>query len=116
MSIWKPIYSAPKDGTIFLGWDDGIIAEMYWGLGSYEKGFVLNWLVWADESVRATPTYWMDRPKDPEPMICFVHADRKCNSCGWTLPDEIVGYIGPCPECFKQINGEYPKEWSAEAP
>lgn len=28
---WQPASSAPKDGTPFLGWEDGLISVCYWG-------------------------------------------------------------------------------------
>ena len=31
--------------------------------------------------------------------MTIVEASRTCSRCGWTLPAQYSGYVGPCPEC-----------------
>jgi hypothetical protein len=64
MSEWKPIESAPKDGTeVLLAYPGGIVKSGKWTLfgGYYEEH-------WADgERPRfgADPTHWMPLPPPP---------------------------------------------------
>jgi hypothetical protein len=40
------------------------------------------------------------------PSIQFtVKAPRECRRCGWTLPEQIPFYFGPCPRCDRVANG-----------
>lgn len=57
--IWKPIETAPKDGTQFLCYRDGDIANAWW------TGDVLGGRGWS-YAKWSFPTHWMPLPKTPE--------------------------------------------------
>lgn len=42
-----------------------------------------------------------------------IVASRSCFYCGWTLPDDIGGYSGDCPQCYEEMvarsDGREPK-------
>ena len=73
MTKWQPIATAPRGGTIILGWNekDGIaIIEFRPHSSVYNKDSVINqWSVvhdaedyyWSDY----TPTHWMPLPNPP---------------------------------------------------
>jgi len=58
---WKPIKTAPKDGTVIQLWTeaDGWLPFMYWG----GDGWVSKYLTWSGQE----PTHWMEEPKPPGP-------------------------------------------------
>ena len=60
-TTWRSIASAPKDGTIILGFDPnyGRIG-MWWGRGEWIS------TVDADPSMPIAPTHWMPLPPAPE--------------------------------------------------
>lgn len=64
---WHPIEKAPKDGTVILGYDNGVIAAIrfvppiYGGRPCWE----LSDLSWPNESMSAYPTHWMPLPEPP---------------------------------------------------
>lgn len=70
--MWQPIETAPKDGTLFIGNENGFDyglprrtqTEMRWVLDEryVNKGF------FEDRLGRVChPDYWMPRPLDPAP-------------------------------------------------
>lgn len=70
MTEWKPIETAPKDGTEILGW----LKEGKWAVVSFKvtKSYCHwnrefrdseNW--WKD-NVTCTPTHWMPLPNPPK--------------------------------------------------
>jgi len=58
---WKPIASAPRDGTeILLGHPDGSLAVGWWGkfgvnIGWTDGDYLMSW-----------PSHWMPAPAPPE--------------------------------------------------
>lgn len=66
VSEWKPIETAPKDGSIVLTWN-GSIGTMQWIEG---EGYAL-W-IWADDILSDVdpdpeqPTHWMLPPPEPK--------------------------------------------------
>jgi hypothetical protein len=59
---WQPIKTAPKDGTIILGFDSGVVCQMFWQWGDWN----LTGVCWFDDSILAHPTYWMPLPAPPK--------------------------------------------------
>lgn len=69
--IWQPISTAPKDGTLILGfaiidtqtgnWKMRIMSHDHYA----EVGMRQNWSGWGDSWVG--PTHWMPLPKPPGP-------------------------------------------------
>ena len=65
---WRPIESAPRDGTAILGWADGSFAVVHWvdwgrGDGDWqltETGSFADDGPW-------WPTHWQPLPPPPEP-------------------------------------------------
>lgn len=61
MSKWKPIETAPKDGTFFLAYD-GIDCNIpfvcYWALD--------NWRFHGKDQWKMYPNVWMPLPEPPE--------------------------------------------------
>ena len=62
MSDWKPIETAPKDGTDVLVFYDGIITvahcrRMYWHL---------DFFLGCDPDPPSSPTHWMPLPEPPK--------------------------------------------------
>lgn len=64
MSKWKPIETAPKDGTRFLAFeksDDYQHYECWW------REDFSNWSGWQDDwDSEPNPTHWMPLPEPPE--------------------------------------------------
>lgn len=63
---WRPIATAPKDGTAILAWCEPYgIRHLYWASLSYapSRGF---WQVVSGSAVYV-PTQWMPIPPAPEP-------------------------------------------------
>lgn len=62
---WKPIDTAPQDGTKFLAYEGNDESQFY--ICWYENQFSTNWAgwqtVWDDEP---EPTHWCDLPNTPE--------------------------------------------------
>lgn len=60
---WQPIETAPKDGTVVIGYDPS-------GAYATRSGFeFMRWLdgQWCDpETHRMYPTHWMPLPDPPE--------------------------------------------------
>ena len=79
MNDWQPIETAPKDGTIILGYEDlgfsdlhsdetdFAIYEMRWRerRRMFESEWKLITFRWSDESDEADPSHWMPRSKRP---------------------------------------------------
>ena len=59
--IWQPIATAPKDGTLILGFFDGTICTIEWFI--YDDGRGL-WETFYGES-EVVPTHWMPLPAPP---------------------------------------------------
>lgn len=67
MSEWKSIDTAPKDGTVILGIEDGVIAQVRWyNMYHLEPCWELAHLHWGDASTKIDPTHWMDDLPCPE--------------------------------------------------
>jgi hypothetical protein len=66
---WRPIETAPNDGTQFLAWDESYGDEVYvtgwstvwagWFSDQYEDR-------WQDRPIIERPTHWMPLPAPPE--------------------------------------------------
>ena len=63
MSEWRPIETAPRDGTRVLGaWQFALSADWCLGVVKWDEG---AWLVtWNFDQVE--PTYWAPLPQSPE--------------------------------------------------
>ena len=62
-SPWRPISTAPKDGSEILIWDNrgrdwGIMDFAYWWEG--------DWHIPAYDSKATNPTHWMPLPEEPK--------------------------------------------------
>lgn len=69
MSEWKPIDTAPRDGSWILGWRDTFIQDQIevWRLATYNKNPDM-WLNAADSNdYDQQPTHWMPLPEPPKP-------------------------------------------------
>jgi hypothetical protein len=53
-SAWRPIETAPKDGTIFLATEGSAMVTTYWHPNQWKA---VDW---------ANPTHWMPLPPPPE--------------------------------------------------
>lgn len=69
MSKWKPIKTAPKDGTTIIGWtkDWGEPMLIQWVCIQQwnDPKDVFGWAEESDWSTSVTPTHWMPLPKPP---------------------------------------------------
>lgn len=61
MSEWKPISSAPKDGTYFLGWDGYCMGVYEWSYDQDGK----TWFVILGLPSTSQLTHWMPLPPPP---------------------------------------------------
>ena len=84
---WKPIETAPKDGTEILVWDKWDRTAAYWS--EVDK-------IWrvagALEDDLATPTHWMPLPDPPT---------AKINESDLPSIEEVSGSIHPDCEIFE---------------
>jgi hypothetical protein len=65
MSEWKPIETAPKDGTVLLGWepDDSLPTGGYYIVTWWEDA---GWARDGDDTyLAASPTHYMPLPPSP---------------------------------------------------
>lgn len=72
MDEWKPIKSAPKDGTEILAWDGKNIWISAWSENSaLARKVEFDWVVLGSSGpefgtcATITPTHWMNLPKPP---------------------------------------------------
>jgi len=64
MSMWKPIETAPKDGTACLIYTEmGEMYLAYWDVWPMVSGWVIGYDQTPDNRIR--PTHWMPLPKPP---------------------------------------------------
>jgi len=65
MSEWKPIDTAPRDGTYVLGYreGEGWMTVIYWSDYLYKGG---NWRALYCEKGDWWPTHWMPLPQPPK--------------------------------------------------
>ena len=99
---WQSIETAPKDGTKFLCYRDGDIANAWW------TGDVLGGRGWS-YAAWAYPTHWMPLPKTPEEQTKVKHKHNTivrhifvCGACGenWEqLFDVDRDWEVRCPTC-----------------
>jgi hypothetical protein len=63
---WQPIETAPKDGTIFMAFEQCSEAQRYecWWGNPFIGDTRLYWMDWADSEV--SPTHWMPLHAAPE--------------------------------------------------
>jgi len=54
---WQPIETAPKDGQIFVGCQQGVLAVLHW---CHEEDCWLDW-----DSEIWMPAYWLSGVPDP---------------------------------------------------
>lgn len=67
MSEWKPIESAPKDGTLIMGWEakhPDISRFVRWGQIGFSPS-VMAWVTPSKCAVSYPPTHWMELPEPP---------------------------------------------------
>lgn len=56
---WQPIETAPKDGTIVLGWSGGAAYPVrFKDTPDWLYGWQLSGVCWYDESSSIKPTHW----------------------------------------------------------
>ena len=60
---WQPIETAPKDGTLILGYKNGEMATVEWAYcgESGDWNLVVSW-----DGQPWTPTHWMPLPEPPD--------------------------------------------------
>lgn len=64
-TAWQPIETAPRDGTLIIGWEPGDVPRVCWpywrtdqeGLWRYSDAFHGSYAI--------TPTHWMPLPDPP---------------------------------------------------
>ena len=70
MSEWKPIETAPKDGSRFLAWHKGNVHFFRWqdfkDGSDAPVGWRDNFIYVYPEGDANGPTHWMPLPKEPE--------------------------------------------------
>jgi len=61
---WRPIESAPRDGTRILAWQDGDLYAVEWVYEAPDEGY---WIARCGQPVVTppTPTHWMPPPPAP---------------------------------------------------
>lgn len=71
MSEWRPIESAPKDGTVIGAWSaraPGLVRLVRWGKDRGIEKHAPSWLtITRGISVSNLPTHWIAVPSLPEP-------------------------------------------------
>ena len=69
MSEWKPIETAPKDGTLILVYEPDNeswpIRSARWSQSPYPPGR-WDWFYVYDDCLGEAPTHWMPLPSPPE--------------------------------------------------
>lgn len=66
---WKPIETAPKDGTEILAWNGESVQQSWWDDTVYRQG---KWCIWRDAKLGhiywldPVPTHWMPLPLPPQ--------------------------------------------------
>lgn len=65
MSEWRTIESAPKDGTVFLGYRDGRYRECYRVEREEETWFFGGTIGAHKNAPWLRPTHWMPLPEAP---------------------------------------------------
>lgn len=63
MSEWQPIETAPKDGTVLLGYENKAGVEMFTFRWCEHRGWISE-IPWGDWD-RVDPTHWMPLPEPP---------------------------------------------------
>jgi imidazoleglycerol phosphate synthase glutamine amidotransferase subunit HisH len=64
---WRPIETAPQDGSRLLGWVDGEVRFIFYGKTSHVP--IYGWNVCdqgAEDCDLVMPTHWMPLPPPPE--------------------------------------------------
>ncbi len=61
-SEWRPIETAPKDGTLVLTWD---------GERRYVAMYDCGWYIGIERGPNIEPTHWMPLPEPPQPASSF---------------------------------------------
>jgi hypothetical protein len=61
---WRPIETAPRDGTSLLLYDCGASIGRFEAYSAYEGAWVVN-LVSNTSRVRIRPTHWQPLPQEP---------------------------------------------------
>jgi hypothetical protein len=59
IDIWRPMETAPKDGTEILVSDNDLISTAFWGGGAWQWS-------WDRELDYLVPLYWMPLPPLPK--------------------------------------------------
>lgn len=65
MNNWKPITSAPKDGTSILAWTAEGICEVYWWGGWNQNPCYSTYDGCGAAVLMCQPTHWMYLPEAP---------------------------------------------------
>lgn len=64
MNEWQPIETAPKDGTQFLGWDQGYFIVVYWEIDDDVEEDQCWRISYSGDLM--FPTHWMPLPEPPK--------------------------------------------------
>lgn len=97
MNDWRPIKTAPKDGTWVIIYDPYFVTEMPVSIGTYmtaderdtcgrfKKG---EWLLfeWDGMPSSANPTHWMPLPEAPPPPLTDNDPSIRCGDAGPAQP------------------------------
>ena len=64
---WRPIETAPKDGTHILGWDGNTQTTVKWWQWHGGRGYwdLVEWGAYAEDG-EGNPTHWMPLPDPPK--------------------------------------------------
>jgi hypothetical protein len=66
MPEWKPIETAPKDGTDIILFLDGVVIQGWWAGAGWEVVSLFSHGCGCCSSMNEPATHWMPLPKPPE--------------------------------------------------
>lgn len=95
---WKPISSAPKDGTGILGyWDTGTIHDCNFSAVKFHRG---AWWETNEDYKVSQPTHWMPLPAAPGTPPASAQPERDweltCDGCDGDGFVYVERRVGPC--------------------
>ena len=104
MNTWKPIDTAPKDGTAILAIlpDNDVPYAVIWS--EWRKTWSVEWDDW-DLPENQWPTHWMPCPPPPAGNLTETHAMRTITAIPLSEWDKLVTETYGRPYRFQQQDG-----------